>query len=194
MARINLLPWREELRRQRHREFVVTAAGSAIFMVLVVLYVHLHINGLIERQEQRNHFLQENIQRVEAKIREIRDLEKKKEQLLARMQVIERLQGNRPAIVHLFDEMVTAVPEGLYLTALTQSGDTLTLNGRAQSNARVSSFMRNLDTSAWFTDPQLDVIQTEGGPAAMRTFTLKVKQTAGDRPQGRNTTASVAEE
>lgn len=176
MARINLLPWREELRKQRQREFVVTAAGSAIFMALVVFYGHIHINGLIDRQEKRNEFLQDNIKRVEAKIAEIRDLEKKKEQLLARMRIIERLQGNRPAIVHLFDELVVAVPEGLYLNDLKQSGSALTLNGRAQSNARVSTFMRNLDESEWFTDPQLDVIQTEGGPTGMRKFTLKVKQ------------------
>lgn len=178
MARINLLPWRDELRKQRQREFAFTAAGSTVLMGLVVFYVHLHINGLIEHQEDRNDFLQERIEVVEEKIQEIKDLEKRKEQLLARMRIIERLQGNRSMVVHLFDELVDAVPEGMNLVSMSQAGENLTIQGRAQSNARVSAFMRNLDASAWFTDPSLEVIQ-RGRDGGMRDFTLKVKQTSG---------------
>ena len=177
MARINLLPWRDELRKQRQREFAVTAAGSAVLAALVVFYVHLHINGLIEYQQDRNQFLEDRIEVVEKKIQEIRDLEKRKEQLLARMRIIERLQGNRSMIVHLFDELVDAVPDGMFLESLKQKGDNLTIQGQAESNARVSAFMRKLDESAWFTDPSLDVIQ-RSGDAGARKFTLKVRQTS----------------
>lgn len=180
MARINLLPWRDELRKQRQREFAVAAAGSAVLAGLVVFYVHLHINGLIDHQKDRNQFLEERIEVVEKKIQEIRDLERRKEQLLARMRIIERLQGNRSAIVHLFDELVDAIPDGMFLVSLTQKGNDLTVQGRAESNARVSAFMRNLDGSPWFTDPSLEVIQRagRGGDAGGRDFTLNVKQTS----------------
>lgn len=177
MARINLLPWREELRKQRQREFVSIAAGSIVLMLLVIFYVHLHINGLIDNQESRNQYLQQNIKQVEAKIKEIKELEKQKEQLIARMKVIEQLQGNRPLVVHLFDEIVKAVPDGLYLTSLEQKQNELIIKGRAQSNARVSAFMRNLDASAWFQQPVLDVIETsKDKQARVRSFTLRVKQ------------------
>jgi type IV pilus assembly protein PilN len=176
MARINLLPWREELRKQRQREFISIAAGSIVLMLLVVFYVHLHINGLIDNQDSRNQFLEKNIKQVEAKIKEIKELEKQKQQLIARMKVIEQLQGNRPLVVHLFDEIVKAVPDGLYLANLEQKQSELIIKGRAQSNARVSAFMRNLDASAWFRQPVLDVIEvSKDKKDRTRSFSLHVK-------------------
>lgn len=180
MARINLLPWREELRKERRKQFAFVAAGSAVLAILVGLYVHLHISSMIENQNDRNQYLQQQIKDVESKIKEIESLEKQKEQLLARMKVIEQLQTNRPEIVHLFDEIAKAVPDGLSLTSVTQAGRSMTMQGHAQSNARVSSFMRNLDASPWFENPVLDVIESTGkGTTRTRSFTLRVSQSSG---------------
>ncbi|SCZ66200.1 PilN domain-containing protein [Thiohalomonas denitrificans] len=177
MARINLLPWREERRNEKKREFGVAAAGSVLLMGGIVLLAHIQINGMIGYQESRNRYIQEEIKQVESKIREIRDIEKQKAQLIARMRVIERLQRNRPEVVHLFQELVERIPEGVQLSQLSQSGSAITLKGQTQSNARVSSFMRALDSSDWFTKPQLDVIQSSSrGGDRTRSFTLRIQQ------------------
>lgn len=177
MARINLLPWRDELRKQKQREFITIAAGSAFLMLLVILYVHMHINAMIADQESRNRFLEQQIAQVEAKIDEISKLEAEKQRLVARIKVIEQLQRNRPEIVHLFEELVKAVPEGVFFSSVNQSGNTLFINGEAQSNARVSALMRNLEASPWFVNPDLQVIQAKGNDAqAGRTFEMKVQQ------------------
>ncbi len=176
MARINLLPWRDELRKEQRKQFTFIAAGSAVLMLMVILYVHLYIGGLISNQNSRNKYLQQQISDVESKIKQIEDLEKQKQQLLARMKVIEQLQQNRPAVVHLFESLAKAVPDGLYLTSVKQSGTSLTIEGVAQSNARVSSFMRSLDHSRWFENPVLDVIQAQEKGDRARTFVLRVTQ------------------
>ena len=177
MARINLLPWREELRKEKQREFSVAAAGSAFIMAGIILLIHLNINSLIENQQSRNNFLKEQIKQVEAKIKEISELEKQKQQLIDRMKVIEQLQTNRPEIVHVFEELVKATPEGLSIKSIKQNASGLTIEGDAQSNARVSAFMRNLDMSPWFENPVLSVIQTQGqGTQRARSFSLQVKQ------------------
>lgn len=163
MTRINLLPWRELLRKEREREFYTLAGGAAFFMVLVIVYVHFHMSGVIETQNQRNAYMQQQIKIVESKIKDIRELEKQKSQLLARMKVIEELQGQRPQMVHLFDELVKAMPDGVYLTSVKQTGTSVELQGVAQSNARVSALMRNIDASQWLGDPKLNVIQALGG-------------------------------
>lgn len=176
MARINLLPWRDEQRKERRKQFAFIAGGSAVLMLLVVLYVHIYVGSMISNQDSRNQYLQQQIDEVNSKIKEISDLEQQKQQLLARMKVIEQLQQNRPEVVHLFEALAKAVPEGLYLASIKQSGNTLTIDGDAQSNARVSSFMRNLDASPWFDNPVLDVIQAQDKRVRTRTFTLHVTQ------------------
>ena len=159
MTRINLLPWRELLRKEREREFYILAGGAAFFMGLVVVYIHFHMAGVIETQNGRNAFLDQEIKKVESQIKEIDRLETEKSQLLARMKVIEELQGQRPQMVHLFDEVVKAIPDGVYLTSIKQSGTSVAIEGIAQSNARVSAFMRNIDASHWLAQPKLDVIE-----------------------------------
>lgn len=161
MARINLLPWREEQRKEKQREFAFTMAGAAIVGGLLVLMAHLQINGMIESQNVRNQFIEGEIVKLDKRIAEIRDLESTKAKLLARMNVIQQLQSNRPLSVHLMDEMVRTLPEGAYLSNIEQKGGNLTFTGVAQSNARVSAYMRNIDGSAWLSKPKLDVIQTE---------------------------------
>jgi len=177
MAHINLLPWRLELRKERQRQFAVTAIGSVVLMGLIVLLVHINIARSIDVQQSRNDYLKGQIAEVEKQIKEIRDIEAEKQRLLDRMNIIQRLQRNRPEIVHLFDEIARCVPEGVYLTSTKQTGTSLVINGVAQSNARVSAFMRNLETSEWLTNPQLDVIQSKGKDQdRSSTFTLRVTQ------------------
>lgn len=180
MARINLLPWREERRRLRQRQFLTTLAGAAIAMGAVVLYGHSHTAGLIEDQRQRNEYLQAEIEKLDRQIAEIRHLDETKRRLLARMEVIQELQSSRPQIVHLFDQLARTVPEGVHLFSVNHQGAVLTIEGVAQSNARVSAYMHNLDDSIWLKDPRLLVIETreEQDTRERRSrFTLEVRQT-----------------
>ncbi len=184
MPRINLLPWREELRVQRRAEYLVALGICAVFAIAVWFGMHLYVNEKIKQQERRNSFLNEKIVFLDKKIEEIRRLEKEKESLIARMKAIETLQTSRPIIVHLFDELVTTLPEGVYLKEVTQKGDSVTIRGVAQSNARVSNYMRNVESSEWVKDPKLSIIQskTEDG-RRIADFTLKLKQSA-PKPEG----------
>lgn len=178
MAQINLLPWREEERTRKKNEFYSILGGTVVLMAVIGLAVHVYMAGMIDHQEKRNSYLQSEIRKVDAKIKEISDLEKKKEQLISRMRVIERLQSNRPEVVHIFDELVRLVPEGLYIQSFVQKGSALTIKGKTQSNARVSALMRALDESSWFASPSLDVIsgQSKVAGQGLRDFTLNVKQ------------------
>jgi len=177
MAHINLLPWREELRAKRQRDFLTLLGASAILMALAMLYVHFFINGLIDDQNARNNYLRQEIAAVDKLIKEIDALEETKEKLLARMEIIQRLQTSRPEIVHLFDELVETIPEGVFLTKLEQQGAALRLTGRAESNARVSAYMRNIDTSPWIGDPDLKLIENkEKTEAGLSLFELRAKQ------------------
>lgn len=178
MTRINLLPWRELQRKEREREFYTIAGGAALFMGLVVVFIHLHMAGLIETQNARNTFMSQEIVKVESQIKAIQRLETEKSQLLARMKVIEELQGQRPQMVHLFDEIAKAVPDGVYMTSIKQTGTTVAVEGIAQSNARVSAFMRNIDASHWLTEPKLEVIEALNGKNGQKgsKFKLAAKQ------------------
>ena len=159
MARINLLPWREERRKELLNEFLVMLGLVALFAVLTVGIVHFYHSQLIERQNTRIGYIDKRIQEVDKKITEIKELEKQKESLLSRMRAIESLQRDRPLIVHLFDELVKSLPEGLSIVNLKQEGPKITITGEAQSNARVSSFMRKIERSEWIKDAKLKVIK-----------------------------------
>ena len=178
MARINLLPWRETLRKQRQREFGIAAGGGLIVTVLLGFYVHLHIASMIDYQNnERNAYLKREIAAVDKKIKEIEELEKIKARLLARMEVIQRLQASRPEIVHLFDELVKTTPEGVFLTRIEQKGGKVTLYGKAQSNARVSAYMRNVEESRWITQPVLQIIENKDKKdTGFSEFTLTFRQ------------------
>ncbi|MDX9739582.1 MAG: PilN domain-containing protein [Gammaproteobacteria bacterium] len=185
MTRINLLPWRELRRKEERRQFFSVAAGAAVLMGVLVLYAHIHIGGLISAQDQRNKYMRDEIAAVDAKIAEIRTLETKKQQLLARMNIIQELQTRRPEIVHIFDELVRAVPAGLSLTKVSQQGGSIVIEGIAESNARVSAFMRNLDGSDWFVAPRLDVIEADAKAATRSSvFKLTVRQAGQQQDAG----------
>ncbi len=184
MARINLLPWRAERRKQRQREFGVMLGMAALAGVLLSAFIWLYYSAQIDGQNERNAYLQGEITKVETSIGEIDKLDKQKARLLARKKVIEELQANRSQMVHLFDSLVRTIPDGVSLTSLKQEGDLLTLEGRAQSNARVSTYMRNLESAGWMKDPDLSIIEAKhddkapassGDKALPYQFTLQVR-------------------
>lgn len=174
MTRINLLPWRETLRKEKQRQFASIAIGAVVLMGLIVLYIHLYIGSQIKAQNARNDYLKKEIAGVEEKIKEIRTLESEKKALLSRMNVIQQLQTKRPEIVHVFYEIMRNVPSGIYLTGIHQKGTALEIEGVAQSNARVSAFMRNLALTDWLKEPRLEVIQANKAKGETRTSTFKL--------------------
>lgn len=176
MARINLLPWRAERRRQRQKEAMaglgLTLAGAVVLVLLIITWHNRQIDG----QNERNDFLKARITEVDEQIKEIDKLDEQKSRLLARKDVIEKLQANRSQMVHLFDSLVRTIPDGVVLTSLKQDSETLTLNGRAQSNTRVSTYMRNLEGSGWMTRPELSIIEAKGFEQGLPyQFTLTVR-------------------
>lgn len=161
MARINLLPWREAERKRRQRELGIAAGVALGTVVLLGLGVKFQIDAMIQAQLDRNGFLDQQIAEIDKRIKEIDKLEEQKANLLARMNVIQQLQESRPEVVHLFDELVRAVPEGVFLTRVSQTDGAVVVEGRAQSNARVSAFMRNIQSSLWIADPNLLLIENK---------------------------------
>lgn len=162
MTKINLLPWRQERRAQRQKEYLVVLGMSGLFAALIAFGVVYYFDVLIANQNDRNTYLQTEIQALDARIAEIAELEKKRNHLLNRKQVIEQLQANRSQMVHLFDQLVRTIPEGVRLDSIKQAGDKLTLAGVAQSNARVASYMRALEGSGWMTAPDVSIIEAKG--------------------------------
>lgn len=184
MAKINLLPWREELRAEKTRQFV-TMLGLFAFMTLAIIaLVHLNIAGQIDHQQFRNGILNKEIAQLDLALKEIEGLEEQKEELLSRMEVIQSLQQQRPQIVHLFDEFVRTVPEGIYLTSIKQNGKELVINGVAESNGRVSAYMRNIEASDWMSTPKLTVIETLKGTLRSSSFVLTTSQSVPKSQEG----------
>jgi len=171
MPSINLLPWRAELRKRRQKEFLIGLAGAIGLAVVIALLAHFTVSTMIDAQQRRNDLLKAEIAELDKQIEEILVLEEQKARMVARMEVIERLQKSRPEIVKLFDDMVATLPEGVYLSSVKQSARRLEFNGVAQSSTRVSAFMRNIDASEVLTKPDLKVIET-GTPGAGSKFTL----------------------
>jgi type IV pilus assembly protein PilN len=185
MAHINLLPWREEKRQERQKQFFTALAVGVIFAAAVFYGAVVFVDSLITEQNNRNAYLQNEIAQLDIKIREISKLEQERARLLARMQVIQELQASRPKVVKVFDSLVRTVPEGAYLEQVTRQGATLSLNGVAQSNARVSVFMRQLDDNAEFEESKLQVIQrTSTSADAIRKFSLSVSETKPKTEEG----------
>ena len=177
MAKINLLPWRDELRKELQKQFFTTVGAFVVLTLCAWGAIHFINTQRIEYQQTRNQFLNEQIAHLDKKIMEIERLEKEKQRLKARIDAIEQLQGNRPLIVRLFDELVTNLPDGVSIVNVKQVGKAITISGVAQSNARVSSFMRKLESSEWLTDPQLDVIQAKDEEGQrLSNFTMRFNQ------------------
>ncbi len=178
MAKINLLPWRDELRAQKKQDFIHAIVAGVLFTVLIFFGVHLYIEGLKAYQEQRNKIIQDEIALLDIRIAQIKTIEEQKAKLLAKIDLIQKLQESRPEIVHLFDELPKVTPDGVFLMKFTQLGADLTFEGKSQSNARVSAFMRAIEASAWLTVPTLNVIQSanKANPEQLSDFTMHAKQ------------------
>ncbi len=177
MPRINLLPWREEERKRRQRDFMIAMGGSFVAGLLVVVMLVLAYSSMISNQRDRNRRLEAEIAELEKSITEIDGLEQQKERLLARMEIIEQLQRSRPEVVHLFDEVTRRLPEGVHLRGMNQTGSVVQIRGVAQSSTRVSTLMRQVDSSEWLSDPAVIKVETtEDGPARQAEFVMTMKQ------------------
>ena len=178
---INLLPWREELRQEQKKQFGTLTALMMFLAAAIVGLIHIQMATKIDYQLSRNKFMSGEISKLDKEIAEISELRKVRRSLVERMEVIQDLQRSRPSIVHLITEIVKTVPNGVYLESLSQTGNNLLMNGQAESNARVSTYMRNLDASDWLKAPNLSVIEIEDIKVnRISTFTLTVKQTSPD--------------
>ena len=177
MARINLLPWRETRKQEREKRFYISMGLAAAVTLAIGFAVHMEIEKRSDFQNQRNQFLLQQIAVLDKQISDIKNLELEKTRLLNRMNVIQQLQKSRPEIVHLFEELVLTIPEGAQILKISQIGVNITIEGVAESNSRISSFMRNMDKSKWLTDPELIVIESNKKEFPNASwFSLKVKR------------------
>ncbi|MDX1634955.1 MAG: PilN domain-containing protein [Marinobacter sp.] len=184
MAKINLRPWREELRAEKQQQFVVMLLGAVIVAAGLAFLWKSDMDARIAYQESRNAYIQTAMKQLDTQIKEIEDLKRKRDELLARMRVIQDLQGKRPVIVRVFDELVRTLPEGLYYTDLKKSGETLAIVGMAESNSRISALMRRFEESDWFNNPNLtNVAAADGARAGYSQFNLSVQQKTPE-PEG----------
>lgn len=178
MIRINLLPHRELARAARRRQFNALLGLTVAAGVVVVIAGHSIIAARQSNQEARNAFLEQEIAKLDTQIGEIKKIREQTQALLARKQVVETLQSNRTEVVHLFDQMIRLLPDGLYLKSFKQAGNVITLSGYTQSSARVSSLMRNLESSPWFDSVGLVEIKAATvNNLRANEFVLTVRQT-----------------
>lgn len=181
MTQINLLPWREELRKEKRQEFLAVVVGMLVLGGVLIFAVNYFIDSKISSQNGRNQFLSGEISKLDNKIGEIKDLQKRRDQLVDRMKVIQALQGNRPVVVHILDELTRTIPDGVHYTKASKSGVSLRLEGVAETNNNISKLMRNLDESPWFKNPNLATVNNvvvQG--VAMNKFILSVGQIMPD--------------
>ena len=177
MPRINLLPWREAERKRRQREFGVAMAGAVVAAVVVLMLAMFSYSQMISAQEAKNQRLTDEIRELEKSITEIDGLERQKERLLARREIIEQVKKSSPEVVHLFDELTRQLPEGVYLTGIKQTGSRIEVRGVAQSSTRVSALMRQIDASEWLADPEVERVETTtAGASRQAAFVVYLKQ------------------
>lgn len=189
MARINLLPWREQLREERKQRFLVALGAILALGAGAVFLGDQYLNSAIETQQARNDFIRKEIAVLDARIKEISELKTRRQQLLERMKIIQDLQGNRPIIGRVFDQLVRTLPDGVFFTGLKMSGKSIAIVGAAESNNRVSNLMRNLDASEWLASPNLTEVKavTAGAVDQANVFQLTVQQTQpGSEEESKN--------
>jgi type IV pilus assembly protein PilN len=176
MARINLLPWREEARRERQRQFLYSLMGTLVLGAILVLMVGLFFDQRISHQEARNQQIQVEINRLEQRIARIKELETTRNRLLSRKQIIESLQASRSLTVELLDKLAKTIPVGITLTNVRQQGVVLTLLGTSQSNARVSAYLQSLDGMDLFVKPELQYVRaSQDPPNAIETYEFAIR-------------------
>ena len=176
MPSINLLPWRQDLRQRRKKEFLAGIVGAVVVAGIITVIANFVVSSMIDAQNRRNDLLKAEIAELDKAIEQILALEEQLARMVSRLEVIDRLQASRPEVVKLFDQIVSTLPEGVYLTAVKQGGKKIEFNGVAQSSTRVSAFMRNIDAAESLASPELKVIQTGGGGSPGAQFTLFAAQ------------------
>lgn len=191
MPRINLLPWREVERKRKRQEFAFAVVGALVLAVLLAFVFKLQLGSAIDHQNERNQLLKDEIAQLDKQIVEILGLEQQKQRLLARMEVIEQLQRSRPEVVHLIDQLVKTLPDGVYLTSVKQTDRKIQIKGVAESSTRVSAFMRNIDSSEWLKDPALEIVETKGNGDNGASFILYANQAATVKGQDAKKAASA---
>ena len=194
MARINLLPWREQRREERKQRFLAALGAVLVGAAALVFAGDQLLNAAIDRQSARNDYVRKEIAALDARIKEISELRKRRQELLERMKIIQDLQGNRPVIARVFDQLVRTLPDGVYFTSLKMTGKTIAIGGAAESNNRVSALMRNLDASEWLTAPNLTEVKavTAGAVDQANVFQLTVQQTRLGEASGQAAPATAA--
>lgn len=176
MVRINLLPWRAQEREERKQEFLVITVGAVVVSLFVVLMMHVTMAAKIYSQRKINHYFTDQITQLDVKIKQVKDIQQDKARLISKIKTIQQLEMRRTLVTHLFAELVNLIPSGLYITALKKEGIKITLTGKAESNTRVSEFMRNIDTSEWVTKPILTEIKNTGDSTSdIRDFSLEME-------------------
>jgi type IV pilus assembly protein PilN len=195
MPSINLLPWRQALRQRRRKEFLIGVGAAVGLAALITLLTHLTVSSMIDSQNRRNELLKAEITELDKAIEQILALEEQKARMISRMEVIDTLQASRPEVVKLFDQIVSTLPEGVYLTSVDQNGKKIEFNGVAQSSTRVSAFMRNIDASESLSSPELKVIQTgsNAGPGAQFTLYASQRAPATEKAGAEKRNARVSE-
>ncbi|HTV51146.1 MAG TPA: PilN domain-containing protein [Steroidobacteraceae bacterium] len=183
MPRINLLPWRDNKRRERKLHFFIALGAATVVAAIFAGISYMMFDSAISAQQHRNDLLRAEIKLLDKQIEEINTLESQKQKFIARMEIIEKLQRSRPEIVHLFDEIARTLPDGVYLTSVKELDHKLTFDGVAQSSTRVSTFMRNIDASEWLKNPELEVIQSKTGDTSSNfvLFAEQVSPSGADR-------------
>lgn len=178
MARINLLPWRDQLREERKKQFLVILVSVLVLAGACVLLADQYFNAKIDQQNLRNEFIRAENATLDFRIKEIRELKTRRQQLVERMKIIHDLQGNRPIVARVFDQLVRTLPDGVYFTDLKMVGQTISIEGAAESNNLVSSLMRNLEASDWLSTPNLTEVKALSADRADQnnTFKLTVQQ------------------
>lgn len=179
MTEINLLPWREARRERRQREFIMMLVGAAIIGIAIWWFWNQSVHQQIDNQRARNQFVQQHIDKLQSKIDEISDLKEKRSQLISHMKIIQSLQANRPTIVHLFDQLVRTLPDGVYFTKVQRKGKVFSISGVAENNNQISTLMRNLDASTWFESPSLKKVTAQDNGS--NAFDLSVSQSSLDK-------------
>jgi len=180
MTKINLLPWRDEQRKQKQQEFFIGIGVGVGITLALLIALHIQIESMKDYQTQRNQMIKTEMVALDKKIAAIKEIEDKKNKLLTKIEVIQQLQESRPQMVHLFDELAKVTPEGIYLEKFSQATNKLTLTGQADSNARVSSYMKAIEDSLWMAKPKLNVIK-KGADGKVKNFVLLAEQAKGKK-------------
>jgi len=184
MTNINLLPWREEQRKQETKQFAVYLAGAVTIIILLCIFIHFTYSRILTNEVRANEYLQSQIVDLDQQIQEVREIKEKKSELINRMEIVQQLQTNRTEIVQMFNEFVRTLPSGVYITSIEKKGPEIILTGKAESNTRVSELMKNIEKSIAFKDPRLTEIKTgDKDDSSVRTFELKMQRETLTRQQ-----------